>query len=136
MERFREKGLPHKRIEAWHYSDLRGVVRDVPALAPVPDDKAVQRARVLLEQAGAPLGRRVVLLDGYLSDDLSDLSRLPAGLSISSLAAAMLSGDKRAEKTRQTGRRIGQRRRLAQHGLHDGWRDHRGCWPVGYRGSD
>ncbi|MEM7192491.1 MAG: Fe-S cluster assembly protein SufD, partial [Pseudomonadota bacterium] len=26
-------GLPHRRVEAWKYTDLRGLIKDVPALA-------------------------------------------------------------------------------------------------------
>ena len=27
---FRAAGLPHRRVEAWHYTDLRALMRDVP----------------------------------------------------------------------------------------------------------
>ncbi|SON56497.1 FeS cluster assembly protein SufD [Hartmannibacter diazotrophicus] len=41
----RDKGLPHRRIEAFHYTDLRSLLRSVPPLAAVAPD-AVEDALV------------------------------------------------------------------------------------------
>jgi Fe-S cluster assembly protein SufD len=98
MAMFREKGLPHKRIEAWHYSDLRSAMRDVPPIAGIPDGNAEKRAKLLMKGIAPAIGCRIVLLDGYLSENLSSLRDLPQGLSIMSLASALVTGDKRTEK--------------------------------------
>ena len=37
---FSAAGLPHRRIEAWHYTDLRGMLRDVLPPASAPDAAA------------------------------------------------------------------------------------------------
>ena len=33
FDAFMEKGLPHRRVEAWKYTDLRALMRDAPAPA-------------------------------------------------------------------------------------------------------
>jgi Fe-S cluster assembly protein SufD len=93
FESFLETGLPHRRIEAWKYTDLRTMMREAAPLALPPDAAAKAKART----AGAvfaPFGfRRIVIVDGALAADLSDLAVLDAGLTIGSLADALASGD-------------------------------------------
>ncbi len=93
FRRFETVGLPHRRIEEWKYTDLRTLMRDAKPLARKPDDAAVARAR----DAGALLGgidaRRLVLVDGALVPELSDLAALERGLTIRSLADALAAGD-------------------------------------------
>ena len=36
FERFATSGLPHRRVEAWKYTDLRALLRDVKPLASPP----------------------------------------------------------------------------------------------------
>jgi Fe-S cluster assembly protein SufD len=50
MAAFAAGGLPHRRIEHYHYTDLRGLLREAAPLAPVPSDKAghsVEAGRLL-----------------------------------------------------------------------------------------
>jgi Fe-S cluster assembly protein SufD len=93
FQRFSAEGLPHRRVEEWKYTDLRALMRDAKPLAGVPDAAAKARAR----DAGATLasieGRRIVLVDGMLVLELSDLAGLEAGLSIRSMARALAEGD-------------------------------------------
>jgi Fe-S cluster assembly protein SufD len=93
FRRFETEGLPHRRVEEWKYTDLRALMRDAKPLAGVPDAAAKARAR----DAGATLasieGRRIVLVDGMLVLELSDLAGLEAGLSIRSMARALAEGD-------------------------------------------
>jgi Fe-S cluster assembly protein SufD len=82
-------GLPHSRVEAWKYTDLRRLMKDAKPLAAAPDAQAKERAldagRVL-----AGLGfRRLVIVDGAFEADMSDLAGLEAGLSIRSMAEAL-----------------------------------------------
>jgi Fe-S cluster assembly protein SufD len=95
---FKESGLPHRRIEAWHYSDLRSHWRDLAPIASQPDEAAIKRARALM--VGQPLvdGIRLVLVDGHFVDSLSDLKAMPGGLSVTGLASALRTGDKRTAK--------------------------------------
>src|SRR5690348_6234842 len=90
---FEARGLPHRRVEEWKYTDLRALLRDLYPLAPPPDAAAKARA----ENAGRTLGdvdcRRLVFVDGSFVPELSDLAPEP-GLSIGSLAEALARGDK------------------------------------------
>jgi len=82
-------GLPHSRVEAWKYTDLRRLMRDAKPLAAPPDAKARESAR----DAGkllAGLGfRRLVIVDGTFVPELSDLAALEAGLLVRSMAEAL-----------------------------------------------
>ena len=90
---FARQGLPHRRIEEWKYTDLRALMRDAKPLASPPDAAAKARGKT----AGALLGdvetRRLVFVDGAFVPELSDLKSLERGLSIGSLADALVDGD-------------------------------------------
>ena len=45
FKRFAEKGLPTRRVESWHYTDLRAAMIDAAPLAPSPDRTAIETAR-------------------------------------------------------------------------------------------
>ena len=47
----RRAGLPTRRVEAWHYTDLRAAMRDAAPLAPRPIAAAIEAARALLAAA-------------------------------------------------------------------------------------
>ncbi len=89
FETFQSKGLPHRRVEEWKYTDLRTLMRDAKPLAAPPDAAAKARAK----DAGKMLGnldrRRIVIVDGSFVAELSDLARLESGLRIASLADAL-----------------------------------------------
>ena len=82
-------GLPHPRVEAWKYTDLRRLMRDAKPLAAPPDSAAKASAH----DAGglfATLGfRRLVMIDGSFVPDMSDLAGVEAGLHIRSMAEAL-----------------------------------------------
>ncbi len=74
FKRFEERGLPHRRVEEWKYTDLRALMREMAPLAPPPDAAAKARAK----DAGKILAgvdcRRIVFVDGAFVPELSDLS--------------------------------------------------------------
>lgn len=82
-------GLPHSRVEAWRYTDLRRLMRDAKPLAAPPGAEA----RAMAHDAGAvfaALGfRRLVILDGVFAADMSDLADLEPGLTIRRMAEAL-----------------------------------------------
>ncbi|MGC1280278.1 MAG: Fe-S cluster assembly protein SufD [Xanthobacteraceae bacterium] len=90
---FSKEGLPHRRVEDWKYTDLRGLMREAKPLAPPPDAAAKARAK----NAGAILGdvetRRLVFVDGAFVPELSDLASLEKGLTVGSLADALSDND-------------------------------------------
>jgi Fe-S cluster assembly protein SufD len=82
---FLRKGLPNKRVESWHYTDLRAALRTIAPLAqeakPAPS----------LKRSGDAL--RLVILDGAFRADLSDVASAPPGVAIQSLREALAEGD-------------------------------------------
>ena len=80
----RVEGLPTRRVEAWHYTDLRALLRSVPAADPAASAKVV-----------APLveGAHVLsILDGKAST-----KGAPKGVSVSSYGAALTAGTSAAD---------------------------------------
>jgi Fe-S cluster assembly protein SufD len=91
FERFEARGLPHRRVEEWKYTDLRALMREMAPLASPPDAAAKTKAK---DAAGLLAGvetRRIVFVDGAFVPELSDLTPEP-GLTIGSLAAALAKG--------------------------------------------
>jgi len=92
FQQFDTKGLPHRRVEEWKYTDLRALMRDAKPLAAPPDAKA----RACALGAARPIAdldcRRLVFVDGMFAPELSDLDQEP-GLHIGSMAEALASGD-------------------------------------------
>ncbi len=79
--RFAEAGLPTRRVEAWHYTDLRAAMADAaPVLAaPTPADIEAARLRLARRERFVP-GAQLVLLGGRYIGELSD--RLPDGVTV------------------------------------------------------
>ena len=79
--RFAEAGLPTRRIEAWHYTDLRAAMADAAPLVAAPTPAEIEAARVWLtgRERFAP-GARLVLIGGRYIGELSD--RLPSGVTV------------------------------------------------------
>jgi Fe-S cluster assembly protein SufD len=83
---FEARGLPHRRIEEWKYTDLRTLMRDVKPLAGGPDADAKARAETAGRIFAAIGARRLVFVDGAFVPELSELADIEPGLSIRSLA--------------------------------------------------
>src|SRR5437762_5958690 len=86
---FDTRGLPHRRVEEWKYTDLRALMREAKPLAGVPDAAAKARAKAALATLAAVDARSIVFVDGALVPELSDLDGLEAGLTIRSMAQAL-----------------------------------------------
>jgi Fe-S cluster assembly protein SufD len=80
FRRFEEAGLPTRRIEAWHYTDLRAALADAAPLAKAPDAAAIERARRALASTARVGAVRIVLIDGRFVAALSD--QPPPGVSL------------------------------------------------------
>jgi Fe-S cluster assembly protein SufD len=86
---FEAKGLPHRRLESWRYTDLRSLLREAKPLATSAAITPAVRARV----DGLNLeGVRLVLVDGVFAPELSTLDSLPDGVGVKSLGEALTSG--------------------------------------------
>lgn len=83
LERFAELGFPGPREEAWKYTSLRRLEgrRFAPASRSLSSAAAVSLPAALGDL-------RVVLVNGHVRDDLSELSRLPRGVTVRSFGGA------------------------------------------------
>jgi Fe-S cluster assembly protein SufD len=89
--RFDAAGLPNRRVEAWHYTDLRAAMRSVLPAAASPGKPALDMARETL--ASLPQSAsRIVLVDGVHQPALSDLAALPQVI-VTGLEDALASAD-------------------------------------------
>ena len=89
FKKFEEAGLPHRRVEEWKYTDLRALMRDAKPLAAKPDAAAIAAAREAGRIAGVD-ARRIVLVNGTFVPELADTAALERGLTITSLAEALV----------------------------------------------
>jgi Fe-S cluster assembly protein SufD len=79
--RFTAAGLPTRRVEAWHYTDLRAAMADASPILATPKRADIEAARsVLAKREGFAAGTRIVLLGGEFIAPLSD--PLPTGVLI------------------------------------------------------
>jgi Fe-S cluster assembly protein SufD len=90
FDHFDRVGLPNRRVEAWHYTDLRQLMRQAAAPAPPPAAAAI--ASLIAQERPNRLERaepRLFLFDGHFIAAASDLDLLAPGLSVRSLADAL-----------------------------------------------
>ena len=87
---FTASGLPHRRIEAWHYTDLRALMRDALPVATAPGAAVLSALREEFAATGETAAPRLVLVDGFFAPELS--SGLPEGIKVSSLACVLTEG--------------------------------------------
>lgn len=85
---FEAKGLPHRRLESWRYTDLRTLLREARPLAGGAAVTAAVKARLAALKLD---GLRLVLVDGAFAPELSTLDAIPEGVSVQSLAEALVS---------------------------------------------
>ena len=91
---FAALGLPHRRLEAWKYTDLRSALK-VALPAAVADERSLATP-AQLETALEGLARldayRLVFVDGVYAPELSQAAAL-GGLTFTPLAARLLNGE-------------------------------------------
>jgi Fe-S cluster assembly protein SufD len=93
FRQFDVRGLPHRRVEEWKYTDLRALMRDAKPLAPPPDRAAKARAKSAGSLVGDVECRRLVFVNGAFVPELSDLAACENGLTIQPMAQALAKGD-------------------------------------------
>jgi Fe-S cluster assembly protein SufD len=89
---FETMGLPHRRQEEWKYTDVSALAQQefTAAVPPAPSEQILQEHRLaglFLPGFISPL--RLVFVNGFYAPWLSKLEKLPAGVHIGSLAAAL-----------------------------------------------
>jgi Fe-S cluster assembly protein SufD len=80
---FERTGLPHRRVEAWKYTDLRALMRTAPPPAGDADPASLRTLRQDDPLAGLDCAR-IVIASGTFRPDLSDLGGLD-GVTVRSL---------------------------------------------------
>ena len=98
FERFAAGGLPHRRVEAYKYTDLKARLRSLP---PAAEEMPVAEAKALLD-ANPPLTantHRVVVANGRF---VPELSSAPAGVRIGSLLDPSAGTDRVGELVRDS----------------------------------
>ena len=93
FDAYEQRGLPHRRIEDWKYTDLRLLMRAVLPLAVSPDAAAMTSANEALALHAIDGVRRLVLVDGVFAPKMSDVDGLEHGLRIRTLREALDGGD-------------------------------------------
>jgi Fe-S cluster assembly protein SufD len=91
MERFADLGFPTTKQEAWRFTNVAPLARNVFKLAAAGSNGTADEALspALLNDVAA----RLVFVNGQWSPKLSAVANLPKGVSVRSLAAALKSGD-------------------------------------------
>ncbi|WP_275248680.1 Fe-S cluster assembly protein SufD [[Pseudomonas] carboxydohydrogena] len=97
---FAERGLPHRRIEEWKYTDLRALLRTVAPLAPSPDKAASAAAAKAVAALGIENTCRLTLVDGAFAPELSDLAKLEKGVRVQTLREVLTEGNAGLLKTK------------------------------------
>src|SRR5688572_18289932 len=82
-------GIPHARVEAWKYTPLRALERRAFA-APSRDIATFDTA--LIANVPAP---RIVFVNGRFDASHSELSNLPAGVTVQPLSQVLVEGEPR-----------------------------------------
>jgi len=86
-ERFAELGIPTLHDEDWRFTNVAPIARLAfkPVLAPAPHGVTGEALR----QLGAFAGGKLVFVNGRFAPELSSIAKLPEGVKVMSLAAAL-----------------------------------------------
>jgi Fe-S cluster assembly protein SufD len=94
MGRFVAEGLPHRKLEAWKYTDLRATLKDVPAPAPSKAGKPKLDAAKLKAALGPDLAKlpcvRFVFVNGaFAAADIPDAHKPGTSYQFGTLAETL-----------------------------------------------
>jgi len=87
---FEQRGLPNRRDEAWHYTDLRARLTEAAKPTSAPDGARLAAAATVLAALPRVGATRLVLVDGRYVAELSDP---PTGLTVTESAEAPAPAD-------------------------------------------
>ena len=86
IARFAERGLPTTRDEDWKYTSVSPIAKRAFALAPRP---ALPELDIGAFGFDGDATHRLVFVDGHYAPALSDIGRLPAGVTLENLASVL-----------------------------------------------
>ncbi|MBS7803472.1 Fe-S cluster assembly protein SufD [Rhizobiales bacterium TNE-4] len=91
FNRFEAKGLPHRRVEEWKYTDLRTAMRDALPLAQAPQAATLAALGHVADPFAQLDAYRITIVDGHHVPSLSvDAIK---GVTLRDLAASLSTGD-------------------------------------------
>ena len=90
---FAERGLPHRRVEEFKYTDLRAAIREAAPFADRPSGIEAKAASARPDLLGSADAVVIAIVNGHLVREASRLEALPAGVEITSLSEALAAGD-------------------------------------------
>ena len=91
FQRFEAKGLPHRRVEEWKYTDLRSAMREALPLASAPDAAALASAAQFADPFASLDADRITIVNGHFVPSLS--AKNIAGVTVHDLADALSTGE-------------------------------------------
>ncbi|WP_430911708.1 SufB/SufD family protein [Methylobacterium sp. sgz302541] len=89
---FEAAGLPSRRVEAFKYTDLRAAFTEAAAPAEMPSDATAKAAVAGAKGFAGVEAVRLTFVNGHFVAALSDLGRVPAGVTVTPLNAALTEG--------------------------------------------
>jgi Fe-S cluster assembly protein SufD len=92
FETFAEKGLPHRRVEDWKYTDLRALMDDAPAPAAPAAPEAAASAMARADLFDGIERDRIVFINGHFMPALSDTAGLGDAVEFASLGRFLADG--------------------------------------------
>ncbi|CAX26585.1 ABC transporter, permease; Fe-S cluster assembly protein [Methylorubrum extorquens DM4] len=92
---FEATGLPSRRVEAFKYTDLRAAITEAAPPAEAPSEDAARAAVAGTTGFNEVEAVRLTFVNGHLVASLSDLDRVPEGVTVTPLNEAMGKGDAR-----------------------------------------
>ena len=92
---FEATGLPSRRVEAFKYTDLRAAITEAAPPAEAPSEDAARAAVAGVKGFAEVEAARLTFVNGHLVAALSDLDRIPEGVTVAPLNEALAQGDAR-----------------------------------------
>src|SRR5688500_4592901 len=92
FEAFLTRGLPHRRIEDWKYTDLRSLMRDAPPPAPPAVPDAAREALSRADVFAATNRARIVFVNGHFVPSLCDMTGIEADVDFASFGRFLAQG--------------------------------------------
>jgi len=92
FEQFPQRGLPHRRVEEFKYTDLRALLREVAPFAGVPSADEAKAALANVKALAGIEALQVPFVNGHFVRGAVDFHALPENVEIVPLAEALANG--------------------------------------------
>lgn len=89
---FRQRGLPHRRVEEFKYFDLRALMREAAPPAPVPGATDLAKAFAQAKVFANVQASRLTFVNGHFAAHLNEAVGFPDGIEVVPLTDALTQG--------------------------------------------